>query len=117
MIEAAAAQDLIERLRHVEDRMARLFVSGWRQAHGEAADLRAAADGLSEAGLTEVAARITAVAEARTAAEALPGRSTPIPTAERHFVNGHPLKGPWPEGLRQAMFGLGCFWGAERKFW
>jgi peptide-methionine (S)-S-oxide reductase len=52
-----------------------------------------------------------------TAAEALPGRSTPIPTAERHFVNGHPLKGPWPEGLRQAMFGLGCFWGAERKFW
>jgi peptide-methionine (S)-S-oxide reductase len=49
--------------------------------------------------------------------EALPGRPTPIPTAERHFVNQHPLKGPWPAGLEQAIFGLGCFWGAERKFW
>ena len=49
--------------------------------------------------------------------EALPGRSQPIPTAERHFVNGHPLKGPYPEGTRKALFGLGCFWGAERKFW
>jgi len=48
---------------------------------------------------------------------ALPGRSTPIPTAERHFVNGHPLKGPYPEGAEMAQFGLGCFWGAERKFW
>jgi peptide-methionine (S)-S-oxide reductase len=52
-----------------------------------------------------------------TEAEALPGRSTPLPTAERHFVNGHPLKGPWPAGYEQAVFGLGCFWGAERKFW
>jgi peptide-methionine (S)-S-oxide reductase len=52
-----------------------------------------------------------------TADEALPGRQTAIPTAERHFVNGHPLKGPWPAGYEQAMFGLGCFWGAERKFW
>jgi peptide-methionine (S)-S-oxide reductase len=52
-----------------------------------------------------------------TAAEALPGRSTPIPTAERHFVSGRPLKGPYPEGLQTAIFGLGCFWGAERKFW
>ena len=49
--------------------------------------------------------------------EALPGRSSPIPTARTHFVNGHPLKGPYPEGLAMAMFGLGCFWGAERKFW
>jgi len=51
------------------------------------------------------------------ATEALPGRATPIPTAKRHFVNGHPLQPPWPEGLQQAVFGLGCFWGAERKFW
>ena len=49
--------------------------------------------------------------------EALPGRAAPIPTAERHDVNGRPLKGPYPEGLRTALFGLGCFWGAERKFW
>jgi peptide-methionine (S)-S-oxide reductase len=49
--------------------------------------------------------------------EALPGRPTPIPTAQQHFVNGHPLKGPYPAGLAMAMFGLGCFWGAERKFW
>jgi peptide-methionine (S)-S-oxide reductase len=51
------------------------------------------------------------------AAEALPGRSAPIPTAREHFINGHALKGPYPEGLAMAMFGLGCFWGAERKFW
>jgi peptide-methionine (S)-S-oxide reductase len=51
------------------------------------------------------------------AADALPGRSQPIPTAEKHFVNGRALKGPYPEGMQQAMFGLGCFWGAERKFW
>ena len=49
--------------------------------------------------------------------EALPGRATPIPTAQTHFVNGRPLKGPYPAGLAMAMFGLGCFWGAERKFW
>ena len=36
---------------------------------------------------------------------------------EKHFVNGHPLKPPFPEGMQQAVFGLGCFWGAERKFW
>jgi peptide-methionine (S)-S-oxide reductase len=51
------------------------------------------------------------------AAEALPGRDTPLATAERHFVNGHPLKGPYPDGFGRAMFGMGCFWGAERKFW
>ncbi|MBM6593083.1 peptide-methionine (S)-S-oxide reductase MsrA [Microvirga pudoricolor] len=51
------------------------------------------------------------------AAEALPGRPTPIPTAERHFVNGRPLMGPYPDGIKIALFGLGCFWGAERKFW
>jgi peptide-methionine (S)-S-oxide reductase len=48
---------------------------------------------------------------------ALPGRAQPIPTAERHFVNGHPLKGPYPDGMQMAQFALGCFWGAERKFW
>jgi peptide-methionine (S)-S-oxide reductase len=49
--------------------------------------------------------------------EALPGRTTPIPTAPTHFVNGRPLQGPYPAGLAMAMFALGCFWGAERKFW
>lgn len=51
------------------------------------------------------------------AAEALPGRNAPIPTAERHAVNGRRLKGPYPAGVETAIFGLGCFWGAERKFW
>jgi peptide-methionine (S)-S-oxide reductase len=49
--------------------------------------------------------------------EALPGRAQPIPTAERHFVNGHNLKGPYPEGMEQVVLGLGCFWGAEKAFW
>ena len=49
--------------------------------------------------------------EMPTAGTALPGRPEPIPTAETHFVNGRPLKGPYPEGLEQAMFGMGCFWG------
>jgi peptide-methionine (S)-S-oxide reductase len=52
-----------------------------------------------------------------TQAEALPGRTTPLPTAERHFVNGRSLQPPYPEGMEKAVFGLGCFWGAERKFW
>ena len=51
------------------------------------------------------------------AAEALPGRANPIPTATTHFVNGRKLQPPYPAGLEQAVFGLGCFWGAERKFW
>lgn len=49
--------------------------------------------------------------------EALPGRTTPMPVSARHYVNDHPLQPPFPAGLEQALFGLGCFWGAERKFW
>jgi peptide-methionine (S)-S-oxide reductase len=49
--------------------------------------------------------------------QALPGRSTKMSVPDRHFVNGHPLEPPFPEGLEMALFGLGCFWGAERKFW
>jgi peptide-methionine (S)-S-oxide reductase len=51
------------------------------------------------------------------AAEALPGRSQALPTAKTHFVTGAALKGPYPQGFATAQFGLGCFWGAERKFW
>jgi peptide-methionine (S)-S-oxide reductase len=49
--------------------------------------------------------------------EALPGRSTPIPLSGKHFVNGSDIKQPAQGGLEEAVFGLGCFWGAERKFW
>jgi peptide-methionine (S)-S-oxide reductase len=49
--------------------------------------------------------------------EALPGRSTPLKVPETHFVNQHRIVPPFPAGLREAVFGLGCFWGAERLFW
>jgi len=52
-----------------------------------------------------------------TSESALPGRAEALPTAEEHFVNHHPLKGPYPPGSETAVFGLGCFWGAERAFW
>ena len=52
-----------------------------------------------------------------TAREALPGRSEKMPVPSAHYVNGHPLQPPFPGGMESAMFGLGCFWGAERKFW
>ncbi len=48
---------------------------------------------------------------------ALPGRAEPLSVPESHFVNGHPLKPPFPQGMEMAMFGLGCFWGAEKSFW
>jgi peptide-methionine (S)-S-oxide reductase len=48
---------------------------------------------------------------------ALPGRPQAMPVPEKHFVNGNPLQGPFPEGLQQIAFGMGCFWGAERLFW
>jgi peptide-methionine (S)-S-oxide reductase len=48
---------------------------------------------------------------------ALPGRPEPLPTAETHFLTGIPLKSPVPEGMAEAMFGMGCFWGVERKYW
>ncbi|WP_319633174.1 peptide-methionine (S)-S-oxide reductase MsrA [Romeriopsis navalis] len=49
--------------------------------------------------------------------DALPGRSEVMPVPAKHYVNGNPIKGPFPAGIELAMFGLGCFWGAERKFW
>ena len=49
--------------------------------------------------------------------KALPGRDTPMPVPDKHFVNGNPLQPPYPDNMALALFGLGCFWGAERKFW
>jgi peptide-methionine (S)-S-oxide reductase len=50
-------------------------------------------------------------------AEALPGRAERMPVSPKHFVNGHPIEAPFPDGLARAMFAMGCFWGAEKKFW
>ncbi len=55
--------------------------------------------------------------DAPTPDAALKGRAEPLPTAQSHFVNGHPLKGPYPAGARTAQFAMGCFWGVERMFW
>jgi peptide-methionine (S)-S-oxide reductase len=52
-----------------------------------------------------------------TAEQALPGRAEPLPVTDTHYINGNPIKPPFPAGLQQAVFGLGCFWGAERRFW
>lgn len=51
------------------------------------------------------------------AENALPGRAEEMPVPETHFVNGNPMRGPFPVGMRKAIFGMGCFWGVERKFW
>jgi peptide-methionine (S)-S-oxide reductase len=55
--------------------------------------------------------------ELPSAAQALPGRETPMPVPDSHYVNGRPLKGPFAAGLQMVQFALGCFWGAERRFW
>ena len=49
--------------------------------------------------------------------QALPGREQAMPVPDSHYVNGHRISPPFPAGLEQAVFGMGCFWGAERKFW
>ena len=59
----------------------------------------------------------TKKAQMPTPEQALPGRSEKMPVPDHHYVNGHPLQPPFPVGMETAMFGLGCFWGAERKFW
>ncbi len=61
--------------------------------------------------------RLTAKFKLPDEASALPGRENEIATAENHFVNGNPLKGPYPENMQTIIFGMGCFWGAERIFW
>jgi peptide-methionine (S)-S-oxide reductase len=55
--------------------------------------------------------------ELPSAEQALPGRDQAVHVNDRHFVNGNSLKGPFPEGYESVVFGMGCFWGAERKFW
>lgn len=56
-------------------------------------------------------------AEMPTPETALPGRAEPLDTDVNHYVSGHPLKGPYPDGFQTAIFGMGCFWGVERIFW
>ncbi|MCY1286654.1 Peptide methionine sulfoxide reductase MsrA [compost metagenome] len=60
---------------------------------------------------------LTQKLELPSAAQALPGRESPMPVPEAHYVNGRPLEAPFPAGLQQIILGLGCFWGAERRFW
>ncbi|MBO3278207.1 peptide-methionine (S)-S-oxide reductase MsrA [Pseudomonas schmalbachii] len=60
---------------------------------------------------------LTQKLELPSAAQALPGRESPMPVPEAHYVNGRPLEAPFPAGLQQIVLGLGCFWGAERRFW
>ncbi|MGR6034542.1 MAG: peptide-methionine (S)-S-oxide reductase MsrA [Candidatus Nitrosoglobus sp.] len=55
--------------------------------------------------------------EIPTPEEALPGRKEKMPVSEKHYINDHPLVPPFPKGMEKALFGMGCFWGAERKFW
>ena len=61
--------------------------------------------------LTELFSKKTTMPEPQ---NALPGRETPLPTATHHAVNGQPLQGPYPEGMKTVLLGMGCFWGAER---
>jgi len=61
--------------------------------------------------------KTTKTLEIPTPSEALPGRKVPVHVTNRHLVLGNPILPPFPDGLQQAVFGLGCFWGAERKFW
>ncbi len=59
----------------------------------------------------------TRLKELPTRENALPGRAIPLDVTNVHFVNGHPIKPPFPDGMEQIVFGMGCFWGVERRFW
>jgi len=96
MIETTAARELVEQLLHVEERLGRLLASGWRQAGAEAADLRQDAATLAEAGLTEVAARVAAVAEAGSASEALPAIA--VAASACRLLRIQLLASPLPDG-------------------